>query len=77
MILKHTKTSEKLLLVKEMITQLVVCQIILISKKIVKMISINLSKQQALDADPRAVQEINFTGNLDREKGTFVSFIYE
>ena len=42
-----------------------------------KMISINLSKQQALDADPRAVQEINFTGNLDREKGTFVSFIYE
>ena len=26
-----------------------------------KMITIDLSKQQALDADPRAVQQINFT----------------
>ena len=31
-----------------------------------KMIAINLSKQQALDANPRAVQQINFTANLDR-----------
>ena len=30
------------------------------------MIAIYLSKQQALDADPRAIQQINFTGNLDR-----------
>ena len=29
------------------------------------MIAIDLSKQQALDADPRAIQQINFTGNLD------------
>ena len=29
------------------------------------MIAIDLSKQQALDADPRASQQINFTGNLD------------
>ena len=31
------------------------------------MIAINLSKQQALDPDPKAVQQINFTANLDRE----------
>ena len=31
-----------------------------------KMIAIDLSKQQALDADPRATQQINFTANLDR-----------
>ena len=30
------------------------------------MIAVDLSKQQALDADPRAIQQINFTGNLDR-----------
>ena len=31
-----------------------------------KMIAIDLSKQPALDADPKAIQEINFTGNLER-----------
>ena len=31
--------------------------------KFCKMIAIDLSKQQALDADPKAVQQINFTGN--------------
>ena len=31
-----------------------------------KLIAIYLSKQQALDADPRAIQQINFTANLDR-----------
>ena len=31
-----------------------------------RMIAIDLSKQQALDADPSAIQHINFTGNLDR-----------
>ena len=30
------------------------------------MIAIYLSKQQSLDADPRAIQQINFTANLDR-----------
>ena len=30
-----------------------------------KMIAIDLSKQQALDADPRTIQQINFTINLD------------
>ena len=31
-----------------------------------KMIAIDLNKQQALDADPKAIQQINFTTNLDR-----------
>ena len=30
-----------------------------------KMIAIDLIKQQELDADPRAIQQINFTANLD------------
>ena len=30
------------------------------------MIAIDLSKQEALDADPRAIEQINFTRNLDR-----------
>ena len=29
-----------------------------------KMIAIDLSKQQAVDADPKAIQQINFTCNL-------------
>ena len=32
-----------------------------------KMITVNLSKQKALDADPRAIQQINFAVNLDTE----------
>ena len=31
-----------------------------------KMIAVDLSRQQALDADPRAIQQINFTANLNR-----------
>ena len=31
-----------------------------------KMVAIDLSKQQALDADARAIQQINFRANLDR-----------
>ena len=34
------------------------------------MIVIDLSKQQALDADPKAIEKINFTGNLDQAAGT-------
>ena len=34
-------------------------------KKYYKMIAIDLSKQQALDADPKAIQKINFTGDLE------------
>ena len=42
-----------------------------------KMIAVELSKQQALDADPRAIQQINFTTNLDRNGNTRVYFILE
>ena len=42
-----------------------------------KMIPVDLSKQQALDADPKAIQQINFTGNLDRAVNTRVYFILE
>ena len=41
------------------------------------MIAINLSKQQALDADPRAIQQIKFTANLDRVGNTTMFFIIE
>ena len=41
------------------------------------MIAINLSKQQALDADPRAIQQINFTANLDRAGSPRIYFILE
>ena len=42
-----------------------------------KMIAVDLSKQQALDAEPRAIQQINFTTNLDRAGNTRVYFILE
>ena len=42
-----------------------------------KVISVDLSKQQALDADPRAIQQINFTANLDRAGNTKAYFILE
>ena len=35
----------------------------------------NLSKQQALDADPRAIQQINFTANLNHAGSTRIFFI--
>ena len=40
-----------------------------------KLIAIDLSKQQALDADPRAIQQINFTANLDRAGKETMFFI--
>ena len=39
------------------------------------MIAADLSKQQALDADPRANQQINFTPNLDKAGNTRIYFI--
>ena len=41
------------------------------------MIAIDLSKQQVLDEDPRAIQQINFMANLDREGNTTMFFIIE
>ena len=42
-----------------------------------KIIPIDFSKQQVLDADPRAIQQINFTANLEREGKTTMFFIIE
>ena len=39
------------------------------------MIAIVLSNQQALDANPKAIKQINFTGNLDRVENTRIYFI--
>ena len=41
------------------------------------MIAIELSKQQALDADPEAIQQINFIVNLDRNAGKTMLSITE
>ena len=40
-----------------------------------KMIAIDLSKQQTLDSDPGAIEQINFTANLDRAGNTRIYFI--
>ena len=44
-------------------------------KKYYKLITIDLSKQQKLDADPKAIQQINFIGNRDRAGNTQMFFI--
>ena len=49
------KILEKLLLVKEMTIQLVFVRLYLF-QKYYKMIAVDLSKQQVLDADPKAIQ---------------------
>ena len=43
------------------------------------MIAIDISKQQALGADSKAIQQINFTGNLERDRNanTIIFFIIE
>ena len=46
-------------------------------KKYYKMIAVDLSKQQALDDDPKAIQQINFAANLDRDGNTTFYFILE
>ena len=46
-------------------------------RKFYKMIVADLSKKQALDADPKAIQQINFTANLDRAVNTRFYFILE
>ena len=44
--------------------------------KYYKMIAVDLSKQQVLDADPKAIQQIKFTANLNRANTRFY-FIFE
>ena len=40
-------------------------------KKYYNMVAINLSKQQALAADPKGMQQINSTGNLENNAVIF------
>ena len=42
-----------------------------------KMIAIDLSRQNELDADPTAIQQINFKANLDRAGNTKLFVIIE
>ena len=46
-------------------------------KNYYKMIAVDLSKQQVLDADPKAIQQNNFTANLERAWNTRFYFILE
>ena len=46
-------------------------------KKYYKMIAVNLSKQQVLDTDPKAIQQITFIANLDIAGNTRIYFILE
>ena len=41
------------------------------------LIAIDLNNQQVLDANPRAIQQINFTVNLDIAGNTTMLFIIE
>ena len=56
---------------QQMFTRLSVFQ------KYYKLIATDLDKQQKLDADPKAIQQINFTGNLNRAEGVTVFFVIE
>ena len=44
-------------------------RLFLFQKKKYKLIAVDLSKQHALDVDPREIQQVNFTANLDRDDG--------
>ena len=44
-------------------------------KEYYKMIAIDLSKEQALDAEPKTIQQINFTRNQDQAAGATMFFI--
>ena len=41
------------------------------------MIAINLSKQQGLDADPKAIEQVIFTANLDRKNAIYFFILEE
>ena len=46
-------------------------------KKYCKLIALDLSEKQKLDVDPKAIQKISFTGNLDRAEGARLFLITE
>ena len=46
-------------------------------KNYYKIIAIDLSKPQALDAYPKTIPEINFTANVDRANNTRFYFVLD
>ena len=38
---------------------------------------IDISEQRARDADPKAIQQVNFTGNLERDDSVIMFLIIE
>ena len=46
-------------------------------KNYYKMVVVDLKKQQAFDADPKGIQQLNFTANLDRAENTRIYIILE
>ena len=69
-------TIKKLQLVKRMIIQVVATTYPYFSEHY-KLIAIDLSKQQVLDADLKLIKQINFTRNLDWDGSTTMFFITE
>ena len=65
---------EKLLLVKVMTIQQVAFRFSLFESKLENCC---LSRQNEVDVDPRAIQQINFTANLGRAGNTTIFFIIE
>ena len=65
-------TLERLRQAQVIIKQMDVCQTIPISKN-----TTDLRKQQKLDSHQIAIQQINFTGNLDSAEGATIFFIIE
>ena len=44
-------------------------------KKNCKFIAIDLRKQRELDANPKVIQQINFTRNIEQAEGAWMVFI--
>ena len=70
-------TFQKLSLVKAMSTHLSIFQIIPLSENYYNLITIDLSKQQKINIDPKAIQQIDFTGNLEKYNETLFFIIEE
>ena len=70
-------TFQKLSLVKAMSTHLSIFQIIPLSKNYYNLITIDLSKQQKINIDPKAIQQTDFTGNLEKYNETLFFIIEE
>ena len=41
-------------------------------KELYKLIATDLGKQQALNTDPKAIKQVNFTGNIDKAENATI-----